>query len=89
MLQSHHEDICKVFSQPDLRDRRFVDGEWQKSEQGIWYLADAQAAIFCEVAQRVEHGTHTVIIGNVIDVVTSQLEHPLLYMGGRFRELRA
>jgi flavin reductase (DIM6/NTAB) family NADH-FMN oxidoreductase RutF len=87
MLQSQHEPICKIFSQPDLRERRFVDGDWRIGVHGIRYLADAQAAIFCEVVQEIEHGTHTVIIGNVIDVITRPLVEPLLYMGGRYREL--
>ncbi|WP_433765270.1 flavin reductase family protein [Pseudomonas putida] len=87
MLQSRHEPICKIFSQPDLRERRFVDGDWRTGVHGIRYLADAQAAIFCEVVQEIEHGTHTVIIGNVIDVITQSLSEPLLYMEGRYREL--
>jgi flavin reductase (DIM6/NTAB) family NADH-FMN oxidoreductase RutF len=87
MLQSQHESICRIFSQPDLREQRFVAGDWRTGIHGIRYLADAQAAIFCEVVQEIEHGSHTVIIGNVIDVVTQALEQPLLYMGGRYREL--
>jgi hypothetical protein len=27
------------------------------------------------------------MIGNVIDVITQAVEEPLLYMGGRYREL--
>jgi flavin reductase (DIM6/NTAB) family NADH-FMN oxidoreductase RutF len=87
MLQSQHEPICKIFSQPDLRERRFVEGDWRTGVHGIRYLADAQAAIFCEVVQEIEHGTHTVIIGNVIYVITQPLDEPLLYMEGRYREL--
>ncbi|MCP1519080.1 flavin reductase family protein [Pseudomonas sp. GT1P32] len=87
MLQNNHEPICKIFSQPDLREQRFVAGEWQTGMHGIRYLVDAQAAIFCEVVQEIEHGTHTIFIGNVIDVITQPLEEPLLYMGGRYREL--
>lgn len=87
MLQNRHEPICKIFSQPDLRERRFVEGQWRTGAHGIRYLGDAQAAIFCEVAQTIEHGSHTVIIGNVIDVITQSMEEPLLYMGGRYRAL--
>jgi flavin reductase (DIM6/NTAB) family NADH-FMN oxidoreductase RutF len=39
------------------------------------------------VVQEIEHGTHTVMIGNVIDVITQPFEEPLLYMGGRYRQL--
>ncbi|WP_397453113.1 flavin reductase family protein [Pseudomonas sp. NA-150] len=88
MLQSQHEPICRIFSQSDLRDKRFIEGEWKTGVRGICYLADAQASIICEVVQEIEHGTHTVFIGNVIDVITQPLEQPLMYMGGRYRELR-
>jgi len=87
MLQSQHEGICKIFSQPDLRERRFVEGDWRTGVRDLRYLADAQAAIFCEVVQEIEHGTHTVFIGNVIYVITQPVEEPLLYMRGRYREL--
>ncbi|KIK89301.1 flavin reductase family protein [Pseudomonas sp. W15Feb9B] len=87
MLQIQHEPICKIFSQPDLRERRFLEGDWRTGVHGIQYLTDAQAAIFCEVVQEIEHGSHTVFIGNVIDVITQPLEEPLLYMGGRYRQL--
>lgn len=88
MLQRQHEPICRIFSQPDLRERRFVEGQWRTGAQGIRYLADAQAAIFCEVVQTLEHGTHTVFIGNVLEVITQPLDDPLLYMGGRYRQLQ-
>ncbi|HJR28998.1 MAG TPA: hypothetical protein VJ889_09795 [Pseudomonas sp.] len=39
------------------------------------------------MVQEIEHGTHTVIIGNVIYVITQPLDEPLLYMEGRYREL--
>lgn len=89
MLQREHEALCTIFSKPELRERRFVDGDWAVGANGLRYLTDAQAAIFCEVVQEVEYGSHTIFIGNVINVITQPLESPLVYMGGRFRELAA
>ncbi|MDF0729438.1 flavin reductase family protein [Pseudomonas entomophila] len=89
MLQQEHEALCAIFSKPELRDRRFVDGDWAVGVHGLRYLADAQASIFCEVAQEVEYGSHTIFIGNVVNVITQSLESPLVYMGGRFRGLAA
>ncbi|MFJ3366886.1 flavin reductase family protein [Pseudomonas sp. NPDC086251] len=87
MLQSQHERICQIFSQSDLREQRFTEGDWETGVNGTRYLVDAQAAIFCEVAREIEHGTHTIIVGNVIDVVTHSAEQPLIYMAGRYRSL--
>ncbi|MCU1723822.1 MULTISPECIES: flavin reductase family protein [unclassified Pseudomonas] len=89
MLQREHEALCAIFSKPELRDRRFVDGDWAVGENGLRYLLDAQASIFCEVVQEVDYGSHTIFIGNVMNVITQSLESPLVYMGGRFRELAA
>lgn len=89
MLQKEHEALCAIFSKPELRDRRFVDGDWAVGSYGLRYLTDAQASIFCEVVQEVDYGSHTIFIGNVMSVVTQSLESPLVYMGGRFRELSA
>lgn len=87
LLQAEHENISTIFSRSDMRTRRFVDGDWKSGIRGIRYLADAQAAIFCEVAREIEHGTHTIIIGNVIDVVLPEVREPLVYLGGRYRRL--
>ena len=87
LLQAAHEQISTIFSRSDMRTKRFVEGEWKTGVRGIRYLADAQAAIFCEVAREIEHGTHTIIIGNVIDVVLPQVSEPLVYVGGRYRRL--
>lgn len=89
MLQREHEALCAIFSKPELRERRFVDGDWAVGVSGLRYLRDAQASVFCEVVQEVEYGSHTIFIGNVVNVITQSLESPLVYMGGRFRELAA
>ncbi|CAN7768920.1 flavin reductase family protein [Caballeronia sp. LjRoot34] len=50
---------------------------------------DDEPAMFCPVAREVEHGTHTVIIGNVLDVIVPEVRDPLVYMGGRYLRLDA
>ncbi|WP_420997958.1 flavin reductase family protein [Cupriavidus sp. 30B13] len=87
LLQSEHEKISTIFSRSDMRGQRFVEGDWKAGIHGIRYLVDAQAAIFCEVAHEIEHGTHTIIVGNVIDVVLPDVQEPLVYVGGRYRRL--
>jgi flavin reductase len=87
LLQSEQEQISTIFSRSDMRQQRFVEGDWKTGIRGIRYLADAQAAIFCKVAREIEHGTHTIIIGNVIDVILREVREPLVYAGGRYRRL--
>lgn len=88
LLESDHEHISANFSRSDLRGQRFTQGKWETGTRGLRYLADAQAAIFCEVARQIEHGTHTIIVGNVLEVVLTPARAPLVYVGGRYRHLR-
>ncbi len=87
LLEALQEGISACFSRSDMRARRFTEGNWATGPHGLRYLADAQAAIFCEVAQAIEHGTHTIIVGNVLDVRLAAGDSPLVYCGGRYRRL--
>ena len=84
VLADGHQDHCSRFGRPDARHSRFTHGEWL-SQDGLPYLADAQAAIFCDVAQRISHGTHIVFIGDVRDIVlTRETFNPLVYLDRSF-----
>jgi flavin reductase (DIM6/NTAB) family NADH-FMN oxidoreductase RutF len=82
LLQTVHQEICDIFSQSGRRSQRFVVGKWQVGPGGIPYLEDAPA-VFCTVEQEIEHGTHTLIVANVQDVIVSEVCAPLVYMSGR------
>lgn len=79
ILSQEHEQHSVRFSSPADYETRFKVGDWQ-SHAGLPYLADAQAAVFCDVAQKIFHGSHGVFIGNVTDVITpSDIRAPLIY----------
>ena len=79
ILSHQHERHCDRFSRPGEREARFKFGEW-KLHAGLPYLADAQAAVFCDVARKVDHGSHAVFIGNVKDVIAPfGVDEPLIY----------
>lgn len=89
VLSEDHQEHCARFGRPDARHSRFHHGEW-RVEGGLPYLADAQAAIFCDVAQRISHGTHVVFIGNVSDIVLPRATvNPLVYLDRNFVSLAA
>ncbi|MFM0226965.1 flavin reductase family protein [Paraburkholderia dipogonis] len=87
-LQSIHEEISARFIRPDNRDKRFVHSRWRTGPAGLPFIDDA-SAVFCSVAREVEHGTHTVIIGNVHSVIVPEVQDSLVYMGGRYVRLDA
>lgn len=73
------------FSTHALRDTRFETGNWQY-ENGIPWLPDACASIFCEVGDTKEFGTHELFIGEVREVRNSlgKGDEPLGWVEGDF-----
>lgn len=79
VLAQEHEQHSARFSNPAEFEARFKFGEW-KPHAGLPYLADAQAAIFCDVARKMVHGSHAVFIGNVEHVIAPRrVKQPLIY----------
>ena len=84
ILSHGHERHGNCFSRPAGRDARFTFGEWN-THGGLPYLGDAQAAIFCDVARKVVHGSHAVFIGNVTDVIAPRrVKNPLIYFNRHY-----
>ena len=63
-------------------EARFGEGLWERDEDGIPYLADAQASISCVQDGRMSYGTHDIFIGKVKSVRTTDFVRPLVYVDG-------
>lgn len=70
LLNSATEPHFRPFCDPRLREQRFKDPAW-KVHEGLWYLDDAPASIFCRIEQVAQYGTHDVVIGKVFDMFSS------------------
>lgn len=68
---------------------RFSSGDWRNDSNGVPYLSDAQAAIFCAQDKRIPYGTHDIFISRVRDVVIRRAIDPLVYVDGYYKALRA
>ena len=89
ILAHEHEQHSNCFGRAAGRDARFTFGEWN-THAGLPYLDDAQAAIFCDVAQEVVHGSHAVFIGNVTDVIApGHIKDPLIYFNRNYLPVEA
>jgi flavin reductase (DIM6/NTAB) family NADH-FMN oxidoreductase RutF len=82
ILQTANIEIAKIFSSAPAAER-FAVGDWRDSE-GIPYLADAQANLFCRKEQEITYGSHTIFIGRVLQAVMREEVSPLLYHDGRY-----
>ncbi|MDE2597562.1 MAG: flavin reductase [Sphingomonadales bacterium] len=71
LLHSALDGHILPFADPAARELRFTQADWQQhGESGIWYIAGAAANLFCETAELLAHGTHDLIVGNVVDLLS-------------------
>ena len=83
LLQSSQVNISKRFSGGVPASERFLAGNWQ-SKEGVPYLADAQANLFCEIDQAYRYSTHDIVIGRVLSSRFAAEVMPLIYQDGNF-----
>ena len=65
-------------------DDRFAAGSWAAHDNGLPYLSDAQASIFCTADLVTPYGTHSIVIGKISEIIVGGLVAPLLYQDGRY-----
>jgi flavin reductase (DIM6/NTAB) family NADH-FMN oxidoreductase RutF/nitroreductase len=91
LLRASQESVAGTFSSSAIRGAdRFAANAWKANgaEDGLPYLVDAQANLFCEIDHTVPYGTHTIFIGRVNAVRNGELVAPLLYADGQYLETR-
>lgn len=80
-------DISQLCAMGDAGEARFQNADWQ-SAHALPYLASAEAVFFCELANSLEHGTHLIVIGNLLAAQVAETDAaPLLYADGQYRQL--
>lgn len=83
LLHASQVDISRRFSGGVPSSERFRDGRWEM-EEGIPYLADAQANLFCEIDQAYGYSTHEIIVGRVYTSRFTDDVSPLIYRDGLY-----
>jgi flavin reductase (DIM6/NTAB) family NADH-FMN oxidoreductase RutF len=85
MLHSGQEQISRNCAGAKRGEDRFGEGDWQDDDGTPW-LADGQASFICRVVNRVDHGTHSVFIGEVRAAHSAEIVDPLVYVDGVYLE---
>jgi flavin reductase (DIM6/NTAB) family NADH-FMN oxidoreductase RutF len=90
VLADDQEHVAKAFAGmiPELRENRFGNAEWMNVASDAPALRGALANFDCKVASTFDFGTHRILVGEVIDVI-SQESDPLLFIDRNFRRLVA
>lgn len=84
VLHTANLDIAKIFSSSASAAERFATGDWRTDAEGMPYLANAQANLFCRKEQEITYGSHTIFIGRVLRALAREDVSPLLYRDGRY-----
>lgn len=67
---------------------RYEGADWRTQPSGTLLLEGAPAAFDCEVEEMLERGTHSIVIGRVIDLFETEDAGALIYWNGAFRQMQ-
>jgi flavin reductase len=81
VLHGDNADLVPIFSGKLKGPERFAHGVGDQLD-GVPVLSDAQAVLVCTLAQSVDYGTHTILIGTVDAVRIREDIDPLIYQDG-------
>jgi flavin reductase len=84
LLHCSQQRLSEVFAGALEGEIRFTEGDWLSNAEGVPYLADAQANIFCEIEALHAYGTHSVCIGRVTHATYRADVAPLIYQDGTY-----
>ena len=73
-------DICSIKGK---EGQRFLEGNWSEIND-IPYNKDSQSSIFCNCIKAIECTTHTIYLGEIIEVFNQSSVNPLLYKDGNY-----
>ncbi|MCX8997461.1 flavin reductase family protein [Rhizobiaceae bacterium BDR2-2] len=83
VLKTSQADISRRFSGTVPADERFLTGDWALRD-GMPYLSDAQANLFCEIDRAFGYATHDIVIGRVTASLFAAEVAPLIYRDGDY-----
>jgi flavin reductase (DIM6/NTAB) family NADH-FMN oxidoreductase RutF len=84
LLHCSQQRLSEVFAGALEGEIRFTEGDWLNNAEGVPYLVDAQANIFCEIEALHAYGTHSVCIGRVTQATCRADVAPLVYQDGTY-----
>jgi Flavin reductase like domain len=83
-IEREQARLSKAFSGALPPEERFELGAWRQTADGISFLADAQARVFCRKVAMIPFGTHSIVIGEVEEIGMRETVEPLLYQDATY-----
>lgn len=83
-LADSQAELAVAFSRPvNDPDERFGQDDWMPGPEGVPLLRDALVSFACRVVQSLDCGTHTIFVGEIVQI-HQQARRSLLYRCGEF-----
>ena len=86
ILAAHQQEVSNIGASAKLEETRLQQVGWSEGETGAPLIDGALASLECKVASAHREGSHTIYVGHVQAVHTTDAD-PLLYYGGGYRSL--
>jgi flavin reductase (DIM6/NTAB) family NADH-FMN oxidoreductase RutF len=86
LLSAQQQDVSNHFAGGLSQQERFEKAGWTPGIQGVPLLNDSIMSLDCRVIEKVNAGTHWIVIGEVENTVCRNGE-PLLYFRSQYRTL--
>jgi len=87
VLRAEDWELSTHFSGAQTGEARFKSRDWTRLATGSPVLIDALVSFDCRVVKKLAHGTHTIFLGQVEQVLMGKKGKPLLYSEGQYAKL--
>ena len=87
VLRHEDRELSSLFSGAQKVDERFLAEHWTTLATGAPVLLNALVSFDCRVVNSLDHGTHTIFLGEVEQVLVGKKGKPLLYSEGQYAKL--
>lgn len=87
VLRAEDWQLSTIFSGAQTGETRFKNGNWTRLATGSPALVDALVSFDCRVVKKLVHGTHSIFLGEVEQILIGQKGKPLLYSDGQYAKL--
>lgn len=86
VLAVDQEDVVHSFFGQEDRTTRFRTLDWHLGKEGVPIIKGCQSSMVCSINDRIEHTSHTIIIGQVANVAVRNEVQPLIYVDGQLSQ---
>ena len=87
VLRAEDWELSTTFSGAQSAEARFKSGNWTHLATGAPVLIDSLVSFDCRVVKKLSHGSHTIFLGQVEQVLMGKKGKPLLYSEGQYAKL--